>query len=164
MTHTNEHRIRSVVLSIMCCLPFGTAAHQQPSSIEREHRLDGQFKLVSKTAGIPANVKDAFAKITRQPSFAMANPGEKFQATDFVIDRTLPWRRLVFAGAQDGKWFVHYERGGRGHSYYVTTFKLSPHTDANFEWGCSVVGVAKTLEELRTMVAACRLAKADSYW
>ena len=164
MTRTNEHRIRSVILSIICCLPFGTGAQEKPSSIEREHRLDGQFKLVSKTEDIPAHVKQVFSKISRQPSFAMANPGEEFQDTDQVIDRTLPWRRLVFAGTQDDKWFVHYEHGGYAHSYYVTAFKVNPHGAANFEWGCSVVGVAKTLEELRTMVAACRLAKADSYW
>ena len=70
----------------------------------------------------------------------------------------------MFAGAQDDQWFVHYERGGYAHSYYVAAFKVNPHGDANFEWGCSEVGVAKTVEELRTMVAACRLAKADSYW
>src|SRR5579872_6793848 len=158
ITRTNVQTIRSVILSITCCLPFATAAQQQPSSPTENHRLDGQFKLVSKTEAIPANVKNAFCKITREPSFAMANPGETFQADDVVIDRTLPWRRLVFAAAQDDKWFVHYERGGYGHSYYVTAFKLSPHGDSNFEWGCSVLHVAKTLEELRTMVATCRLA------
>lgn len=163
MTRTNEHRIRSVILSIICCVPFGAAAQQQPPSIEREHRLDGQFKLVSKTQDIPANVKHVFSKIRREPSFEMANPGEEYQATDYV-DRTLPWRRLVFAGTQDEKWFVYYEHGGYAHNYYVTVFKVNPHGDANFEWGCSVVGVAKTLDELRRMVAACRLAKAGSYW
>jgi hypothetical protein len=144
-------------------LPFGTAA-QQPSSIEREHRLDGQFKLVSKIEDIPANVKQAFSKISRQPSFAMANPGEKFQATDYVIDRTLPWRRLVFAGVLGDAWFLHYERGGLAHSYYVVAFKADSHGDVRFAWGCGVGNSAKTLEQLRTMVATCRLADAESYW
>lgn len=164
MTRTNEYRIRSIALAIICCVTVGTAAQQQPSSIERERPLDGQFKIVSKTESIPANVKRAFSKITRQLPFSMANPGEEFQADDVVIDRTLPWRRLVFAGAQDEKWFVHYERGGYAHGYYVAAFKVNPHGDANFYWGCSVEGVAKTLDELRTMVVACRLARADSYW
>jgi hypothetical protein len=96
-----------------CCLPFRVAAQQQPSSIEKEHLLEGQFKVIPKTEDIQANVRQAFSKITREPSFAMANPGQKFQVTDFVVDRTLPWRRLAFAGVQDDKWFVHYERGGR---------------------------------------------------
>src|SRR2546423_1262662 len=123
----NGRRIGSLVLSIICCLPFGAAAQQKPSSVEKEHLLDGQFKVMSKTEDILADVKQAFSKITRQPSFAMANPAQKFQVTDFVVDSTLPWRRLVFAGAQNDKWFVHYERGGRAHSYYVVAFKADSH-------------------------------------
>jgi hypothetical protein len=164
MIRKHEHRLRSAILSIICCLPIGAVAQQRPSSIEKEHQLEGQFKLVSKTEDIPAKVKHAFSKISREPSFAMANPGRDFQATDYVIDRALPWRRLVFAGTQDEKWFVHYEHGGYAHSYYVATFKVNSHGEANFEWGCSVEGAARTLGELRTMVAACRLAKADSHW
>ncbi len=133
-----------VIVSITCSLPLGAPAQQQPSSIQKGHRLDGQFKLVSKTEDIPANVKHALSKISREPSFAMANPGKEFQATDYVIDRALPWRRLVFAGTQDEKWFVHYEHGGYAHSYYVTAFKVNSDGEANFEWGCSVGGVAKT--------------------
>jgi hypothetical protein len=147
-----------------CCLPFGVAAQQQPSSIEKDHLLDGQFKVISKTEDIQVNVKQAFSKITREPSFVMANPGQKFQVDDVVVDRTLPWRRLVFAGTQDDKWFVHYERGGFAHSYYVVAFKADPHGDAQFVWGCSVPDGAKTPEQLRRMVANCQLSNAESYW
>ena len=147
------------------CLPFFTVAQEgQISSAESERLLDGQFKIVWKTDGIPASLKQAFSKITRQRSFAMADPGQKFQVTDVVLDNALPSRRLVFAGTQGDTWFVHYERGGYAHSYYVIALKLIPHSDAEFQWGCSVPGVAKSLEQLRTLVAACRLAKADSYW
>jgi hypothetical protein len=147
-----------------CCMPLGVAAQQQPSSIEKEHLLDGQFKMISKTEDIPTTVKQAFSKITRQPPFAMANPGQKFQVTDYVVDGTLPWRRLAFAGVQDDKWFVHYERGGYAHSYYVVEFRADPHGDAHFVWGCYVTGVAKALEQLRKMVANCQLSNAESYW
>jgi hypothetical protein len=134
------------------------------ASTERKHLLDGQFKIVRKAEGMPANLKQAFSKVTREPSFEMADPGQKFQVTDVMLGQALPFRRLVFAGTQDNTWFVHYERGGYAHSYYVNAFKVNPHGDANFIWGCPVAGVAKSLEELRTMVAACQLAKADSYW
>jgi len=155
----------SVLLAVIgfCCLLSGAAAQQQPSSFDKEHFLDGQFKVISKTEDIQANVKQAFSKIIRQPSFAMANPGQKFQVTD-VVDRTLPWRRLAFAGVQDDKWFVHYERGGYAHSYYVVAFKADPHGDAHFLWGCSVADDAKTLEGLRRMVANCQLSNAKVYW
>ena len=74
----------------------------------------------------------------------MANPKQRFQATDVVIDQKLPWRRLVFAGVQDDKWFIHYERDGYAHSYYVAAFKANSHGDALFLWGCGVGKNAKT--------------------
>ncbi|MBZ5657244.1 MAG: hypothetical protein LAO56_18410, partial [Acidobacteriia bacterium] len=99
--------------------------------------------MVSRTEAIPANVKQAFSKITRQTSLAMANPGQAFQVTDEGLYRKLPWRRLVLAGAQDDKWFLHYERGGLAHSYYVVAFTADSHGDARFVWGCSIADGAK---------------------
>jgi hypothetical protein len=161
----NRCGITSLVLSITCCLPFvAVAQHDQRSSAEREHLLDGQFKLLSKTESIPDNVKQAFSKISRQTPFVMANPGQPFQVTDEVFYRKLPWRRLVFAGVQDDRWFLHYERGGLAHSYYVVSFRADSHGDARFLWGCGLGESVKTLERLRTMVATCQLADAESYW
>lgn len=134
------------------------------NEIEREHLLDGQFKVVSKTEGIPANVKQAFSKVTRQTSFVMANPGQAFQVTDEGSYRKLPWRRLVFAGVEGGDWFLHYERGGLAHSYYVVALKEDSHGDARFVWGCGVRESAETLDQLRTMVATCQLAGPEGYW
>ena len=136
----------------------------QPLSAEREHILDGQFKVVSQTEGIPANIKRAFSEIVREPSFALANPGEKFQVTDVVVDRKLPFRRLLFAGVRDDNWFIHYERGGRAHGYYVVVFKVDPHGDARFVWGGSGANGAKDLEQLRRMVVAGQFSDAESYW
>ncbi|MGO9211660.1 MAG: hypothetical protein ACLPXM_15375 [Terriglobales bacterium] len=105
----NEHR-KSLVALAVCCLSLTALAQQNRhllSAAEREHLLDGQFKVLSTTEGIPANVRQAFAKITRQPSLALADPGQKYQVTDVVIDRNLPFRRLGFAGVKDDMWFVH---------------------------------------------------------
>ena len=158
-------RIASLVLSFVCWSPYvGVAQQDRSSVVEREHLLDGQLKVVSKTEGIPANVKQALSKIAREPSFAMADPGRKFQATDVVVGRKLPWRRLVFAGVQDDKWFIHYERGGFAHGYYVAAFKADSRGDARFVWGCGVGKSAETLEQLRAMVATCQLAGEESYW
>ena len=141
-----------------------TAAQKRQPSTESEHLLDGEFKIVWRTDGIPTNLKQAFSKVTRERSFEMADPGQNFQVTDVVLEKSMPRRRLVFAGTQDKTGFVHYEGGGFAHSYYVIAFKVNPRGDGSFEWGCPVTGVAKSLEELRTMVAVCQLANADSYW
>jgi hypothetical protein len=160
-----KYRSASLVLSLVCWLPYvGVAQQDQSSVVEKEHLLDGQLKVVSRTEDIPANVKQAFSKIAREPSFAMVNPGRKFQATDVVLGRKLPLRRLVFAGVQDDKWFIHYERGGLAHGYYVAAFKADSHGDARFVWRCGVGKSAETLEQLRTMVATCQLADAGGYW
>jgi hypothetical protein len=160
----SERRLWVLVSWLACYLPLATAAQRISDPNEREHLLDGQFKVVFKTDGVPANVRRAFSKISRQSSFAMANPGEEFQVSDFIIDRKLPWRRLVFAGVQGDQWFLHYERGGRAQSYYVVSFKADPRGEAHFGWGCWLGESAKTLEQLRAMIVSCQLADAGSYW
>lgn len=152
---------------VICCVALTAAVAKQQghqlSASEKEHILDGQFKVVSTTEGIPANVKQAFSEITREPSFALANPGQKFQVTDAVVDRNLPIRRLVFAGVKADKWFVHYERGGRGHGYYVLVFKVDQHGDTRFVWGGSGPNGAKNLEQLRNMVDTGNLSDGENY-
>ena len=54
----------------------------------------------------------------------MANPGEKWNATDVVIDTTLPAKRLIWAATNDHYYVVHYERGGIAHSYHILVAKL----------------------------------------
>jgi len=164
----NEHRISLVVLLI--CIPLTVMAQEHQhrlSAAEKEHILDGQFKVVSTTEGMPANIKHVFADITGESSFALANPGQKYQVTDVVVDQKLPFRRLVFAGVKDDNWLVHYERGGRGHSYYLLVFRVDPHGDAHFVWGGgSGPNGAKDLEQLRKMVSAGQFSDSDekSYW
>jgi len=164
----NEHRISFVVL-LICCVPLSVVAQElrhQLSAAEKEHILDSQFKVVSTTKGMPTNIKQAFADITREPSFSLANPGQKYQVTDVVIDRKLPFRWLVFAGVKDDNWLVHYERGGRGHGYYLLVFRVDPHGDAHFVWGGSGSNGAKDLEQVRKMVAAGQFSDSDeaNYW
>src|SRR6185295_8430855 len=49
----------------------------------------------------------------------MAEPGQKWQVTDVIMEPSLPIRRLIWA-ATDGEYYVvHYERGGIAHSFHV---------------------------------------------
>ena len=50
----------------------------------------------------------------------LANPGEPFDATDVVTGK--PRRRLLLAGHATTRWFVAYERGGRGHYLVLVIF------------------------------------------
>jgi hypothetical protein len=134
----NEMRVpaRHGGVALVLCGLSGVMWAQQNnhrlSAAEREHILDGQLKLISTTEDIPPTLKDAFSQLSRQPSFAMADPAQKYQVGDVVVDRNLPFRRLVLAGVGDDKWFIHYEKGGRGRTYYVVLFKIDQHGGAHF--------------------------------
>jgi hypothetical protein len=72
---------------------------------------------------VPAGVWTAFATVTTDHGSPMANPGEKWQATDVILEKDLPWRRLIFAGVSDDYCLLHYERGGIAHSFHLMLFR-----------------------------------------
>lgn len=158
-----EHRTTPLAL-VICCMwiaSFGQSHQMSPD--ERQHVLDGQFKVISTTDSIPPKVKKAFCEITRQQSFAMANPGQKYQVGDVLFDRDLPWRRLIFGGSSDDEWFIHYERGGRGVGRFVVVFKLDSRGDAHFLWGGGGAYRATNVEQLRKMLAGGQFLDAENY-
>jgi hypothetical protein len=162
----NPHRI---ILSVVALSFFsiGLSAqqfHTRLSPAEREHILDGPFTDVTKTEAMPATVRQAFATITAEPSFALADPGQKFQGTDDGRNRGLPRRRLIFAGVQGDEWFVHYERGGLAHGYCVLVFKVDPHNQLQFVWGGAGFHAASNMDQLRKMVVAGKFSDAQNYW
>jgi hypothetical protein len=93
----------------------------------------------------------------------MANPGEKYEATDVIGEPRLPSRRLLFAGLSRDKYFIHYERGGRGHSYDIVVFEVDPGKEVKLLWGGSGATGAKSLEQLRSMVASGAFADDRAY-
>jgi hypothetical protein len=70
----------------------------------------------------------------------------------------------LFAGMKDGEWFVHYERGGRGHGYYVLVFRLDSPGRAQFVWCGSGANGAKDLGQLRKMVAGGQFSDQDHHF
>lgn len=162
----NSHRIILCVIALFF-FSIGLSAqqfHRRLSPAEKEHILDGPFTDVTKTEAMPATVRQAFAAITAEPSFALADPGRKFQVTDEVVYRGLPRRRLIFAGVQGDEWFVHYERGGLAHGYFVLLFKVDPHNQLQFVWGGAGLHSARNLDQLRKMVVAGQFSDDQSYW
>ena len=110
--------------------------------------LDGDFEILTSVNRLPTPVRSAFATLSRQSSFEMADPGQNFQATDLITKKGLPWRRLIFAGISTGKCFLHYERGGRGRSYYVVVFTTGP-SEAKFFRGTTLPKASMSLADLR---------------
>jgi hypothetical protein len=55
----------------------------------------------------------------------LAEPGQKWNATDVITDPTLPGKRLIWAAVGGEYYVVHYERGGIDHSFHILVAKLS---------------------------------------
>jgi hypothetical protein len=65
----------------------------------------------------------------------LAEPGQKWNATDAITDPTLPGKRLIWAAAGDDYYVVHYERGGIAHTYHIVVAKLSSnHANPELVW------------------------------
>jgi hypothetical protein len=140
----------SVLLSALSL--FAQDAHPHITAHDKEHIFDGDFTTIRTTNDIPKSIKAAFIRITDQKEFAMADPGRPFQVTDAISDESLPWRRLIFAANQNGRWLVHYEKGGIGHSYYMFVFQVRSNDKADLIWGAALGIAAKDLKTLRTQL------------
>ena len=121
------------------------------ADVERGRFLDGDFKPVRSVEGVPLRVKAAFAALTRESGFEMADPGQDFQVTDVIVEGKLPRRRMILAGISDTTCFLHYERGGRGHAYYLVVFTTNS-SGAMLIWSGSLPEPAATITQLRFLI------------
>jgi hypothetical protein len=155
----------ALLAGLFCTVALGQRFHKPLSRTEKEHILDSPLTIVASVEAIPPVVKQAFVEITGERSFALANPGQKYQVSDVVLEPELPSRRLAFAGVKDNEWFIHYERGGIGHEYDVIVFKVDEHHGTKFLWGGTGFHGAKNLDELRKLVATGQFSdEATYYW
>ncbi len=121
------------------------------ADVERDRILDGDFKPMRSVELVPLQVKAAFAGLTKESGFEMADPGQDFQLTDVIVQGKLPWRRMILAGISDTTCFLHYERGGRGHTYYLVVFTTNS-SGAMLIWSGSLPEPAATITQLRFLV------------
>jgi hypothetical protein len=71
---------------------------------------DTNCRLVTPVTDVPsvAQLPAALTKLVGP----IADIGAPFNSTDYVLDASLPFRRLIRAGHRDDDWFVWYEHGG----------------------------------------------------
>src|SRR6266478_4149633 len=55
----------------------------------------------------------------------IADPGQNWNATDAIMDPTLPAKRLIWAAIGGEYYVVHYERGGIAHTFHILVAKFS---------------------------------------
>jgi hypothetical protein len=123
---------------------------QSMSTAERREFLNADYRIVRKVADLPAGIRKLYTPKSKS-RVAIADPGEKFQETDVITSPDLPWRRLIFAGIAQDRAFIHYEKGGRGHSDIIELFRLESPDIAVGLWS-GYRGPAKNIEELKELV------------
>ena len=114
--------------------------------------LNGDYELIKTVAGLPEPIRELYTE-TGGSRFVLADPGKHFEATDFIIDASVPRERLIFAGLSGKRCFVHYEQGGRGHSFHLALFELTSPSAVTPLWQGSC-GPAKDLNHLRAQLRA----------
>jgi hypothetical protein len=132
--------------------------HTTLSASEKQHVLDGDFALITSSEELPQSIKNAFATITGNKPFALADPGRKYQMTDIGDEPELLHRRLIFAGSYKNRWFLHYEHGGIGVSYTVMVLNIEPNNSVHFVWAGPTFRPAASLNDLRGAIASGNVA------
>jgi len=118
----------------------------------REEFLNIDFAIVKDVRVLPVPVREALNE-QGGSRLVMANPGEKFEATDYIVDSSLPQRRLIFAGVSGDRCFIHCERGGSGHSYIIAFFKVASAKSMEPLWSGYCDGPSPSLQDLRSKLA-----------
>jgi hypothetical protein len=84
------------------------------------------FRPIPRIEALPSQLSKALVEATRGER--IANPKQKWQATDNLINPSLPRRRLILAGVSGKMSFVFYEHGGRGKHQHLLLFSGNPKT------------------------------------
>jgi hypothetical protein len=89
---------------------------------DRSVLLDSaRFHEVHATSNLPA----AIVALCTNGNGKLAEPGQKWQATDVIMEPGLPGKRLIWAAIGGEYYVVHYERGGIAHSFHVLVATLT---------------------------------------
>jgi hypothetical protein len=108
----------AVAIQSLCCGDVTKLAAE-----DRKALLDAsRFHELRSTTDLPSAV---LALCDGGGDGKLAEPGQKWNATDAIIDPTLPGKRLIWAAVGDDYYVVHYERGGIAHTFHILVAKLT---------------------------------------
>jgi hypothetical protein len=136
--------------------------HAKLSAAEKRQLFGGDCQVVTSISALPQPIKNAFATVTQDKPFALANPGTRFNATD-VLEPGLPQRRLLFAGVCSNRWIIQYEKGGWIGSVEVIVFSIESKSDVHFMWGGLGFTPAVNLTALRDAGVSGEFRDADRF-
>jgi hypothetical protein len=159
-------RLCVAVLSVWSVAAVAGSQTPAPTALPpalRAHVERERFGLVSSIRGLPLGVRDALQTLFGRGTLDIAEPGAPFQATDVIVDPTLPHRRLVAAGCSTDHCLVYYERGGIAHVWHAALFHWTPAA-TKLELGGLAPGGLTSIDEVRTAVLSGAIKGPGKYW
>jgi hypothetical protein len=159
--------------SLLCaiCLTVGTAvagasqASAPPvlSGTLRDHVKNERFQVVTAIRGLPLGVREELQTLFGGQTLDIADAGAEFQGSGRVVNLKLALRRLVAAGCSYDHCLVHYERGGRPHTWLVAIFHWTPSA-TRLEWAGEARGRLATIDDVRNAVLTGAVKRPVKVW
>jgi hypothetical protein len=116
MKHVTLHLFFVTAIQSLCCADVTKLSAKDRKGLQDSSR----FHEVHATGDLPHAVIAVCADDGR-----IAEPGQKWNATDVIMDPTLPGKRLIWAAVGGEYYVVHYERGGIAHTFHVLVATLT---------------------------------------
>lgn len=117
MKHVSLCLLFAITSQTVCCADVTKLSVKDRKALEESSR----FHEVHSTSDLPS----AVVALCTNGVGKLAEPGEKWNATDAITDPSLPAKRLIWAAIGGDYYVVHYERGGIAHTYHVLVAKLT---------------------------------------
>jgi hypothetical protein len=119
-------RMRQLSLCLLLTAAIQTLCYADVTKLPAEDRkvlLDAsRFHEVHSTTDVPFAI---LSLCDGGGDGKLAEPGQKWNATDVVTDPSLPGKRLIWASIGGEYYVVHFERGGVDHSFHILVAKLA---------------------------------------
>jgi hypothetical protein len=134
-----NYRSISPALCALAVVAFAAPAQAEKTMLHPPSVLTqslASLHAVDSLAGLPVPIRRGTFVLpdsTPSPGWQLAAPGAAWNATDAVIDPSLPGRRLIFAACDAAACVVHYERGGIAHMYLIL-FLMRKGSQWQAEW------------------------------
>ena len=118
MKHISVYLLFAIAIQGFCYGGVTKLSTEDRRALENASR----FHEVHSTNGIPSEI---LALCDGGGDGKLAEPGQNWNATDSIIDPTLPGKRLIWAAVGGDYYVVHYERGGIAHTYHILIAKIA---------------------------------------
>jgi hypothetical protein len=118
--------MKHIVLYLLCTVSMCSFCYADVTNLATDDRKAlekaSQFHEIHSTSDLPPAV---LALCDGGGDGKLAEPGQKWNATDVIIDPTLPGKRLIWAAVGGDYYVVHYERGGIAHTFHILVARLA---------------------------------------